>query len=129
MQLKVAAVRRASILSSPWWIYQLWAFIAPGLTRTERRYTLGVRRPRACRCSSAGTAVAWWILPKAVAILTGFTPAGAANIIDAQTYLGFVMRMVLAFGVAFLLPVVMVGLTLAGTRAGAAPGSPAGAGR
>ena len=39
VQLKVALFAGA-ILSSPWWIYQLWAFIAPGLTRKERRYTL-----------------------------------------------------------------------------------------
>ncbi|HMO10750.1 MAG TPA: twin-arginine translocase subunit TatC, partial [Actinotalea sp.] len=62
----------------------------------------------------AGAALAWWLLPKAVAILTGFTPQGAANIIDAQTYLGFIMRLVLAFGVAFLLPLVMVALTMLG---------------
>lgn len=112
VQLKVALFAGA-ILSSPWWIYQLWAFIAPGLTRKERRYTLAFVAS-GVPLFLAGTAVAWWILPKAVAILTSFTPAGASNIIGAQTYLGFVMQMVLAFGAAFLLPVVMVGLTLAG---------------
>lgn len=111
MQLKVALFAGV-LVSSPWWIYQLWAFVGPGLTRTERRYTLGFVAS-AVPLFLAGAAVAWWMLPKAVAILTGFTPDGAANIIDAQTYLGFVMRMVLAFGLAFLLPVVMVGLTSA----------------
>ena len=101
------------ILSSPWWIYQVWAFVTPALSRTEKRYTLaflGTGVP----LFLAGAALAWWLLPKAVAILTGFTPQGAANIIDAQTYLGFIMRLVLAFGVAFLLPVVMVALTMLG---------------
>lgn len=112
VQLKVALFAGA-ILSSPWWIYQLWAFIAPGLTRKERRYTLAFVAT-AVPLFLAGVAVAWWILPKAVAILTSFTPTGASNIIGAQTYLGFIMQMVLAFGAAFLLPVVMVGLTMVG---------------
>lgn len=112
MQLKVALFASV-ILSSPWWIYQLWAFITPGLTARERRYTLGFMGA-SVPLFLAGAAIAWWLLPRAVAVLTGFTPQGAANIMDAQTYLGFVMRMVLAFGIAFLLPVVMVGLTGAG---------------
>lgn len=112
MQIKVALFASV-ILSSPWWIYQLWAFITPGLTTKERRYTLGFMGA-SVPLFLAGAAIAWWLLPRAVAVLTGFTPQGAANIMDAQTYLGFVMRMVLAFGVAFLLPVVMVGLTGAG---------------
>jgi sec-independent protein translocase protein TatC len=112
MQIKVALFAGV-IVSSPWWIYQLWAFVTPGLTRRERRYTLAFVAA-GVPLFLAGAAVAWWLLPKAVAVLTGFTPQGAANIIDAQTYLGFVMRMVLAFGIAFLLPVVMVGVTMAG---------------
>ena len=62
----------------------------------------------------AGAFVAWWALPNAVKLLTEFTPTGATNLIDAQTYLGFVMRLMLAFGIAFLLPVVMVALNFAG---------------
>ena len=53
-------------------------------------------------------------MPNAVKLLTEFTPTGATNLIDAQTYLGFVMRLMLAFGIAFLLPVVMVALNFAG---------------
>lgn len=101
------------IMSSPWWIYQLWAFVAPGLTRAERRYTVGFLAA-GVPLFLAGAAVAWWVLPKAVGVLTDFTPTGAGNILNAQDYLGFVMRMVLAFGVAFLLPVVMVALTFTG---------------
>ncbi len=101
------------LVTSPWWIYQLWAFITPGLTRRERRTTaafVGGGVP----LFLVGAALAWWLLPKAVGILVSFTPDDAVNVIDAQMYLGFVMRMVLAFGLAFLLPVVMVALDAVG---------------
>ncbi len=101
------------ILSSPWWLYQFWAFVTPGLNHKERVYAfgfLGVAVP----LFLAGAFVAWWALPNAVRLLTEFTPTGATNLIDAQTYLGFVMRLMLAFGIAFLLPVVMVALNFAG---------------
>lgn len=101
------------IVSSPWWIYQLWAFITPGLTRRERTYAVAFLAA-AVPLFLGGSALAWWVLPNAVALLTEFTPDEATNLIDAQLYLSFVMRVILAFGVAFLLPVVMVALNLAG---------------
>lgn len=101
------------LLSSPWWLYQLWSFVTPGLTERERRYAVGFVAAGA-PLFLCGAFVAWLILPNAVAILTGFTPKGAANLIDAQVYLSFVMRVMLAFGLAFLLPVLMVALNFAG---------------
>lgn len=112
MQIKVALFAGV-ILSSPWWIYQLWAFVTPGLTRRERWTTIGFLAA-GVPLFLAGAGVAWMVLPMAVGLLAGFTPQDAVNMIDAQVYLGFIMRMVLAFGLAFLLPVVMVGLNLAG---------------
>lgn len=105
------------LLSSPWWTYQLWAFVTPGLTRRERLYAVSFVAV-AVPLFLAGGLLAWWMLPHAVALLTGFTPTGATNLIDAQTYLGFVMRLVLAFGLGFLVPVVMVGLNFAGLVSG-----------
>jgi sec-independent protein translocase protein TatC len=112
MQVQVS-VFLAVLLTSPWWIYQLWAFVTPGLTRRERRYAVGFLAA-AVPLFLVGALVAWWALPRAVSLLTGFTPAGAQNLIDAPTYVSFVMRLVLAFGIAFLLPVIMVALDLVG---------------
>jgi sec-independent protein translocase protein TatC len=100
------------LLSSPWWMYQLWRFVTPGLRRRERLYTIGFLGA-AVPLFLAGAAVAWWALPHAVRVLTGFTPAGANNLIDAQMYMTFVMRLLLAFGLAFLLPVLIVALDFA----------------
>ncbi|SDS52212.1 Sec-independent protein translocase TatC [Paraoerskovia marina] len=101
------------LIASPWWLYQFWAFITPGLTRVEKRYAfafLGSAVP----LFLGGAAVAWFMLPRAVSILFEFVPDGSASLIDAQTYLSFVMRFLLAFGFAFLVPVVMVALTFLG---------------
>ncbi|NMR21518.1 twin-arginine translocase subunit TatC [Cellulomonas fimi] len=116
MRLKVAFFVGV-IVSSPWWVYQLWAFVTPGLTHRERLTTVGFVTA-AVPLFLAGAFLAWTLLPKAVALLTGFTPEGSANLITAQEYLTFVMRMVLASGVGFLLPVVMVGLTMVGAVEG-----------
>jgi len=101
------------LLSSPWWVYQLWAFVTPGLTKRERRYAVGFVAAGA-PLFLVGAFLAWLVLPNAVAVLTNFTPKGATNLIDAQVYLSFVMRVMLAFGLAFLLPVLMVALNFAG---------------
>lgn len=112
MKFKVALFIGA-LVSSPWWLYQLWAFITPGLTTRERRSAFGFLGA-AVPMFLAGAAFAWYALPQAVSVLTEFVPEDATNLIDAQTYLSFVMRFVLAFGIAFLVPVIMVCLNLVG---------------
>ena len=116
MQLKVSLFVGV-LVSSPWWVYQLWAFVTPGLTHRERLVTVGFLAA-AVPLFLTGAFLAWWLLPQAVGVLTGFTPDNAANFISAQEYLTFVMRMVLAFGAGFLLPVVMVALTMIGAVEG-----------
>jgi sec-independent protein translocase protein TatC len=98
------------ILASPWWLYQTWAFVAPGLTSREKRTSLAFFAA-GVPLFAAGAATAWFFLPHAVNLLTEFTPSGSVNFINASVYLGFVMQLVLAFGLAFLLPLVMVALT------------------
>lgn len=97
----------ATFLSSPWWLYQVWAYIAPGLTRSEKRRSIlfvviGVP------LFLAGAALAWLVLPNAIRVLIQFTPEGALNYMPATDYVRFVMRVVLAFAIAFLLPLLMV---------------------
>jgi len=101
------------VISSPIWIYQLWAFITPGLTSKERRYTLGYMTA-AVPLFLAGIWAGWLVVPQVVRALTQFTPAGFSNIIDARDYIDFVTRMVLVLGFAFLVPVVLVGVNMAG---------------
>lgn len=100
------------IVSSPFWLWQFWAFITPGLTRKEKRYAIGFIGA-AVPLFLAGAAIAYSVLPNAMNFLIGFTPTGGSNVIDAQIYLSFCMRIILAFGLGFLLPVVLVGLNFA----------------
>lgn len=111
MRIKVSLMLGV-VMSAPWWLYQLWAFVAPGLKAGEKRYTVGFLGT-AIPLFFAGVALAWWVYPRAVDILIGFTPQDASNFLDAQMFLSFAMRLVLAFGIAFVFPVVMVALTWA----------------
>ncbi|WP_123378720.1 twin-arginine translocase subunit TatC [Pseudokineococcus lusitanus] len=105
------------LVSSPIWLWQLWAFVTPGLTRKEKRYAGGFVVV-AVPLFLGGAALAYLALPRAVAFLVDLTPDGTVNYVDAQVYLGFVMRILLAFGIAFLLPVVLVALNMVGLLAG-----------
>jgi sec-independent protein translocase protein TatC len=101
------------VTSSPVWIYQLWAFITPGLTKKERWYAvafLGASVP----LFLSGVGLAWLVLPNAFIFLTGLNPEEVGSLFDFSLYLGFVTRIALGFGIAFLLPVVMVALNFAG---------------
>ena len=101
------------IISSPWWLYQLWAYVAPGLTGKERRYTVGFVAS-AVPLFLLGIAAAWAMFPHAVTILTDFRPNGSQQLLDAELYLTFAMHLLVAFGLAFVFPVVMVALTWVG---------------
>jgi sec-independent protein translocase protein TatC len=92
-------------------------FVTPGLTRKERLYSLSFILSGAV-LFIAGGALAWWVLPHAVEALTSFTPASALNLMDARTYFNFFMRVILVFGVAFLVPVIMVGVNFLGVVSG-----------
>jgi sec-independent protein translocase protein TatC len=105
------------LISCPVWLYQLWAFITPGLKSKERRTALGFLAA-SIPLFLGGVALAWLILPSAIEVLTGFTPEGSANVITATVYLAFVIRLLLAFGIAFLIPVVLVGLNMTGILPG-----------
>lgn len=108
-----AALVVGLIISSPIWLYQLWAFITPGLTRKERRSSLGFVAA-AVPLFLSGAGLAWFVLPKAIEFLNEFVPDGGSTFIDAPSYFSFVTRVVLAFGIAFVIPVVLVCLNLVG---------------
>lgn len=112
LQLKVSLVA-GLVISSPVWLYQIWAFIMPGLHRHERKWTL-IFVAIAGPLFVAGVLLGYFVMPKGIEVLLGFTPDDVTNLVDAQDYLNFMMRVLLVFGVAFEIPLFVILLNLAG---------------
>ena len=101
------------ILGSPVWLYQLWAFIAPGLYRRERRWAyffVGAAVP----LFLVGATIAYFAMTKGIRFLLGVNPHGVVPIITINTYLSYAFAMLAIFGLAFELPLVFAMLNLAG---------------
>ena len=114
LALKAAGLA-AVIAACPVWLYQLWAFVVPGLLKKEKKIA-GLFLLSAIPLFLTGVVVGYLILPKAFEFMLGFTvaEAGVANLQDLNDFLALEMRMLLVFGAAFLLPVVIVMLNLLG---------------
>ena len=120
LQLKISLVA-GLVISSPVWLWQLWAFVVPGLHRNERRWSM-LFAAIASPLFMGGVLLGYYVLPKGIGILLDFTPADVANLIEVDRYLSFILRMLLVFGVAFEIPVFVVLLNLAGVVTGKALG-------
>jgi sec-independent protein translocase protein TatC len=112
LHLKVAFIV-GLVISSPIWLYQLWAFIAPGLYSREKRYTyafVGTAVP----LFAIGGAFAYFAMSRGLNFLLGLTPNGVGALPTVDTYLGYAMAMLLIFGLAFELPLALVLLNFGG---------------
>jgi sec-independent protein translocase protein TatC len=111
LHLKLAIII-GLIISAPFWLYQLWAFIAPGLHSRERRwaYFFGAS---AVPLFALGGGIAYFAMTKGLRFLLGLLPPNTINLITVNSYLGYAIAMLLIFGLAFELPLVMVLLNLA----------------
>lgn len=111
IRLKVSAIV-GILLASPVWLYQLWAFVTPGLKRNERRWALSFVAS-SLLLFSAGVTAAYLMLPKALEFLLGAAGKGTFALLDISQYLSFVTRVMLLFGLSFEFPLVIVVLNLA----------------
>lgn len=101
------------LMSSPFWMYHLWRFITPALKRREKLYTFGFLSA-AVPLFFGGCYIAWISIPSFIQVLLSLTPTGSVNIINATDYMLFTLRILLVFGIAFLIPVVLVLLNFVG---------------
>jgi sec-independent protein translocase protein TatC len=121
LQLKMCGVA-AVIVTSPYWLLQIWGFIVPGLHPHEKRWTrlfAAVAGP----LFLVGVAVGYYVLPKGLTVLIGFAPEKLQSLVDFGDYFSFFSRMLLVFGVSFEIPLFVVLLNLAGIVSGRSLGN------
>ena len=98
----------AFLLALPYVLWQVWAFVAPGLYQHERRLAVPVL-VSSFLCFVAGMAFAYFIVfPIAFGFFAGYAPAGVTMMTDIDKYLSFVLTMFIAFGITFETPVVVI---------------------
>lgn len=107
------AITIGIVISSPVWLYQIWAFIVPALVRREKQYVFGFLGT-AIPLFFAGCWFGWYILPHVVGILGSFVSSQDTSIVDAKAYYDFVIKLIVAVGIAFVLPVFLVLLNIVG---------------
>jgi sec-independent protein translocase protein TatC len=98
------------VLAMPVLLYQLWAFVAPGLTKAERR-TIRPWIPLALLFFAVGVGIAYFVLPYAMAFLYSFATGTFANLPAAGPYFDFVTTLFLAFGLIMEFPIVLIALS------------------
>jgi sec-independent protein translocase protein TatC len=107
----------AIFIACPVWLYQVWAFFAPGLTRREK--VIGVSFiGAAVPLFLGGGFTAWWVLPNIVRLLTGFSSDQDALLLNARDYLSFAMKLMFAVGAGYVMPVLLVLLNFIGVLKG-----------
>lgn len=114
LAMKVCVVA-GLVLSSPLWLYQVWAFIVPALLAKEKKYALGFLSA-AIPLFLLGVLIGYYIMPQGISVLLAFTPSSVpvTNLVDVQGFLTLTLQLMVVFGLGFLIPVVVVGLNLVG---------------
>ena len=111
LQLKIA-LYLGLIVAAPFWLYQLWAFIAPGLHRRERRYTYAFAIV-ATPLFAAGFALGYILVSRSMRYFLGINPDLSVSV-TLDGYFDFVTGVMLLFGVGFEFPLIVAMLNFAG---------------
>ncbi len=112
IRLKISFIA-GIVLSAPFWLFQLWRFITPGLKKNEKRYGVGFVTASSL-LFALGAALAYVSLAAGLRLLLGLAGDGVVVALTAQDYIGFVISLLLAFGVSFEVPLIAVMLNLIG---------------
>ena len=111
------ALTIAVLIASPVWLYQVWAFVTPGLVRKERRYAIGFLAA-AIPLFLVGCALGFFAMPRMVDLMLSFAPTESVSNLSARYYYDFFLKLILVSGVACVLPVILVVLNFAGVMRG-----------
>ena len=113
------AVTIGIVASSPLWLYEIWAFLTPGLVKRERRYGIAFLLS-AVPLFLAGCAVGWLVMPHIVELFVSFAPVDSISALSARYYYDFILKLMLATGVGFVLPAILTLLNFVGVVSGRA---------
>ncbi len=104
--------------SSPLWLYEIFAFLTPGLTGREKRYVFGFFFS-AVPLFLGGCVFGWYVTPHIVTLFASFAPDQDATILNASDYFAFVLKLIIAVGIGFVSPVFIVLLNMVGVMSAA----------
>lgn len=107
------AVVLGIVIAAPVWLYQVWAYLMPALMKKEKKIALGFLSA-AIPLFLSGVFLGWLVLPNIVVLMTSFAPTQTATLLTARVYLDFALKLVIAVGVGFVLPVFLVVLNFVG---------------
>jgi len=108
------ALMTAFLISLPYILYQVWAFVAPGLYSHEKKFILPLV-VASVLLFACGMAFAYFLVfPVVFGFIVGIAPQGVAVMTDIGKYLDFVITLFLAFGITFEVPIVVVALAIMG---------------
>lgn len=118
LQLRLkAALMAGAVVSSPVWLYQLWAFVTPALYNKERKFAV-IFVSCAAALFAGGAVLAYTVIPVGLKVLLGFGGDTTAAALSPDSYYSFLIALLLVFGVSFELPLLLIMLNFIGVLTG-----------